>query len=46
MKLHIKNGRLIDPANGIDAVTDLFIEDGRVLAAGAAPIEATLPSTM
>ncbi len=37
MKLHIKNGRLIDPANGIDKVTDLFIADGKVLAIGAAP---------
>ena len=37
MKLHIKNGRLIDPANGIDAVTDLFIADGKVAATGTAP---------
>jgi dihydroorotase len=37
MKLHIKNGRLIDPANGIDARQDLYIENGRVAAIGAAP---------
>jgi dihydroorotase len=37
MKLHIKNGRVIDPANGIDAVTDLYIADGKVAALGAAP---------
>lgn len=37
MKLHIKNGRLIDPANGIDSVTDLFIADGKVAAIGNAP---------
>ena len=37
MKLHIKNGRLIDPANGIDAQQDLFIAAGKVLAVGAAP---------
>ena len=37
MKLHIKNGRLIDPANGIDKVTDLFVVDGKVEAIGAAP---------
>jgi dihydroorotase len=37
MTLHIKNGRLIDPANGIDTVTDLFIENGKVAATGAAP---------
>jgi dihydroorotase len=32
MKLHIKNGHLIDPANGIDALQDLFIDAGCVLA--------------
>jgi dihydroorotase len=37
MTLHIKNGRLIDPANGVDGVTDLFIADGKVAAIGAAP---------
>jgi dihydroorotase len=37
MTLHIKNGRLIDPANGIDKVTDLFVADGKVQAIGAAP---------
>ena len=37
MKLHIKNGRVIDPANGIDAVQDLYIADGVVAAIGSAP---------
>jgi dihydroorotase len=37
MKLHIKNGRLVDPANHIDAQQDLFIDDGKVAAIGAAP---------
>lgn len=37
MKLHIKNGRVIDPANGIDAVQDLFIADGVIAARGTAP---------
>jgi dihydroorotase len=37
MKLHIKNGRVIDPANGIDAVQDLYIADGRIAAVGSAP---------
>ena len=37
MKLHIKNGRVIDPANGIDAVQDLFIADGKIAAVGSAP---------
>lgn len=37
MKLHIKNGRLIDPANGVDRIADLFIVDGKVAAVGEAP---------
>jgi dihydroorotase len=37
MKLHIKNGHLIDPANGIDGQTDLFIADGKVAALGNMP---------
>ncbi|ALK99821.1 dihydroorotase [Massilia sp. WF1] len=37
MNLHIKNGRVIDPANGIDAVQDLFIADGKIAALGSAP---------
>ncbi len=34
MKIHIKNGRLIDPKNGIDAVRDLYIAAGKVLGVG------------
>ncbi|MES2151385.1 MAG: dihydroorotase [Pseudomonadota bacterium] len=37
MKYHIRNGRVIDPANGIDALLDLYIEDGKVAAIGRAP---------
>ena len=37
MKLQITNGRLIDPANQIDAKQDLFIIDGKVAALGKAP---------
>jgi dihydroorotase len=37
MKHHIKNGRVIDPANGIDQVTDLFISNGLIAALGTAP---------
>ncbi len=37
MNIHIKNGRLIDPKNKIDAVQDLFIASGRVVAVGSAP---------
>ena len=37
MKLHIKNGRVIDPANGIDKVQDVFIDGGVIAAIGSAP---------
>lgn len=37
MRIHIKGGRLIDPANGIDGQHDLFIADGQVAAVGTAP---------
>jgi len=36
-RVSIRNGRLIDPANGIDEQLDLHIEDGRVKAVGSAP---------
>lgn len=39
MKIHIKNGRLIDPKHGVDAVQDIFIAKGKVVAIGAAPNE-------
>jgi dihydroorotase len=32
--LLIKNGRIIDPASGLDAVSDLFIDDGRIRKVG------------
>ena len=35
--IHIKNGRLIDPKNGIDAALDVFIANGRIAAIGQAP---------
>ncbi|MBB3220730.1 dihydroorotase [Pseudoduganella umbonata] len=44
--LHIKNGRVIDPANGVDAVQDLFIVDGKVAALGAAPAGFTAARTI
>ena len=34
MKILIKNGHVIDPENGIDEVTDIFIEDGVVSEVG------------
>lgn len=37
MKIKISNGRVIDPAHGVDAVQDLYIADGRIVALGSAP---------
>ncbi|WP_454673006.1 dihydroorotase [Achromobacter pestifer] len=37
MRLHIANGRLIDPANGMDGRHDVYTADGRVVAVGTAP---------
>ncbi|MEI6083374.1 MAG: dihydroorotase [Verrucomicrobiota bacterium] len=30
--LHIRGGRVIDPANGIDAIRDVFLADGKIVA--------------
>jgi dihydroorotase len=37
MRLHIKGGHLIDPANAVDGALDLFIAEGRVCGVGRAP---------
>src|SRR5690606_26575585 len=37
MNTHIKNGRVIDPKHGIDAVQDVYIADGRIVGLGSAP---------
>ena len=37
MKIQIKNGHLIDPKNGTDAVEDVFIAAGKIVAIGAVP---------
>lgn len=39
MKLHIQNGRVLDPAGKTDRVADVFIADGKILAIGAAPAD-------
>jgi dihydroorotase len=41
MKIHIKNGRLIDPKNGVDAQQDLFIAAGKVVGIGQVPADFT-----
>jgi len=30
MKLLLKGGRVIDPSQGMDTVTDILIEDGKI----------------
>jgi dihydroorotase len=37
MRHHIRQGRVIDPANQIDALADVCIADGRIIAVGAVP---------
>ena len=37
MKIHIKNGHLIDPANGIDAKQDVYIAEGKIAGIRQAP---------
>jgi len=39
MKIHIKNGRLIDPRHAIDAKHDLFIAAGKVVGISQAPAD-------
>lgn len=41
MSLSIVNGRLIDPAHGIDDTLDLHLDDAQVVAIGDAPAEFT-----
>jgi dihydroorotase len=37
MRIQIKDGHVIDPANGIDRAGDLFVADGCIAAVGQAP---------
>ena len=37
MKIHIKNGRLIDPASKTDKPLDVFIAAGRIVGVGNTP---------
>ena len=37
MKIHIKNGRVVDPQSGIEKVQDLYLAAGKIAAVGAAP---------
>src|SRR6187431_285802 len=46
MKIHIKHGRLIDPASGTDAKQDVFIAAGKIVALGSAPAGYTANRTI
>ena len=37
MKIQIRNGHVIDPANGIDRLADVFVARGRIVAVGQPP---------
>lgn len=45
-RLSIRGGRLVDPANNIDTLTDLHIADGRVLAHGEPPLDFNAQQTL
>ena len=36
-KVHIKDGRVVDPKTGFDGVADIYIADGLVAAIGERP---------
>jgi len=46
MKYLIQNGRVIDPASGFDAVADVAIAAGRIVAVGAAPVDFAAAQTI
>ena len=46
MNLHIKNGRVIDPASGLDEVKDIFISAGKIASLGLPPADFTATQTI
>jgi dihydroorotase len=44
--IHIQGGRIIDPANDIDKVDDLFVSQGKILSLGQAPDNFTADQTI
>ncbi|VVE89452.1 dihydroorotase [Pandoraea bronchicola] len=46
MKLHLKGGRVIDPATRTDQVQDVFIAEGKIAALGAVPGDFTAERTV
>lgn len=45
-RIHIRNGRLIDPKNGLDEMADVFIENARIAAIGQPPADFTAERTL
>lgn len=39
MKIHIRNGRVVDPMNALDARADVYVAAGRIVAVGRAPAD-------
>ncbi|MEW5787016.1 MAG: dihydroorotase [Pseudomonadota bacterium] len=39
MKVHIRNGRVIDPASGLDAVQDVYVAASHIVGVGSAPAD-------
>ncbi|KAB2319620.1 dihydroorotase [Betaproteobacteria bacterium SCN1] len=39
MKIHIKNGRIVDPMNALDRQADVYVAAGRIVAIGQAPAD-------
>ena len=39
MKIHIRQGRVVDPVSALDAVTDVYVAAGRIVGLGAAPAD-------
>ncbi len=46
MRLHIRGGHLIDPANNVDRQADIYIADGKVVGIGNAPGPFTVDQTI
>lgn len=46
MRIRISNGRVIDPANKIDARNDVFVADGRIVSVGQTPAGFTADRTL
>ncbi len=46
MNIHIRGGRIIDPANNVDAIEDLYVSQGKIVAIGKAPEGFTADKTL